>query len=88
MSRGYTLVNIGCLLYNGVMFESLIPQLMQEHNLTAYGLSKKAGITQDAARALREGETPTMFQLEKICEALDVDPGDVIRVKRSETVVA
>ena len=70
------------------MLKSHVPQLLKDHDLTAYGLATRSGIKQDMARGLRDGSLPSMFQPEAICRVLKLQPNDVTEYVISEPVSA
>lgn len=52
--------------------------LMKEKGLTTYKIRKDNIISQGALTSLRAGKSVTIETIEKLCKALDCQPGDII----------
>lgn len=68
------------------MIEVKIDELLEKHERTFYWLAKQTGISHTTLWRLKKGKAvginfPT---LEKVCEALECQPGDVLKLKREE----
>ena len=61
------------------MLESLIPQLMKIKGWTAVRLQKECDISWNNAFGLSHGNIPGPKTLDKLCGAMDIQPGDAIR---------
>jgi putative transcriptional regulator len=64
------------------MIEVKIDELLEKHERTFYWLAKQTGISHTTLWRLKKGRAvginfPT---LEKICEALECQPGDVLKI--------
>ena len=52
--------------------------LMKEKGLTTYRIRKENIISQSALSALKNGKSVTTETIEKLCRALDCQPGDIM----------
>lgn len=52
--------------------------LMKEKGLTSYKIRQENIISQGALTSLRAGKSVTMDTIEKLCKALQCQPGDII----------
>ena len=52
--------------------------VMKQKNITAYMLREKYGIDSRTIRRLKNNENVTVETLDKICEILDCDIGDIM----------
>lgn len=52
--------------------------LMKEKGLTTYKIRKDNIISQGALTSLRAGKSVTIDTIEKLCKALDCQPGDIL----------
>lgn len=61
------------------MIENRIDQLLKAHGRTFYWLSKETGISHTTLWRLKKGKALgiNFVTLEKLCETLDCQPGDV-----------
>ena len=61
------------------MIEIRIDQLLKAHGRTFYWLAKKTGISHTTLWRLKKGKALgiNFLTLEKLCEALDCQPGDM-----------
>ena len=64
------------------MIEVRVNQLLQERSRTFYWLAKETGISHTTLWRLKKGKAYgiTLETLEKICQALDCQPGEVLRL--------
>lgn len=62
-------------------------QLAQERHLSTAELAEKAGITYNTALSLVRGNAARidLQVLEKVCEALGVQPGDILVLETDDT---
>jgi putative transcriptional regulator len=62
------------------MIEISIDQLLKKHGRTFYWLSKKTGISHTTLWRLKKDKALgiNFVTLEKLCQALDCQPGDVL----------
>ena len=60
-------------------FQKWLQRQLNERNLTANQLAKKAGISHSVFVRVREGKLPKAKTCFKIADALDVDPAEVLR---------
>ena len=51
---------------------------MKEKGLTTYRIRKENIISQSALSALKNGKSVTTETIEKLCRALDCQPGDIM----------
>tara|TARA_R100000231_G_scaffold109828_2_gene81309 strand:+ start:69 stop:341 length:273 start_codon:yes stop_codon:yes gene_type:complete len=70
-----------------------LSSLLQEKDVSSFGLSKLAALSPTTTRKICADETyiPSPDVLEKICLSLDVEPGDVLKLRSTmgvSTVVA
>ena len=66
------------------MLESLIPKLMDTLGWTTVKLQKECDISWNNAFGLRHGNIPGPKTLDKLCAALERQPGDLIVWKENE----
>lgn len=52
--------------------------IMKEKGLTTYRIRKENIISQSALQSLKEGKSVTTETIEKLCRALDCQPGDIM----------
>lgn len=52
--------------------------LMKEKGLTSYKIRQENIISQGALTSLRAGKSVTMDTIEKLCKALQCQPGDIV----------
>ena len=52
--------------------------LMTEKGLTSYKIRQENIISQGALTSLRAGKSVTMETIEKLCKALQCQPGDIV----------
>lgn len=52
--------------------------LMKEKGLTSYKIRKENIISQGALTSLRAGKSVTLETVEKLCKALNCQPGDIL----------
>lgn len=64
------------------MIEIRINELLAEQERTFYWLAKQTGVSHTTLWRLKKGKAQgiTFDTLEVICEALDCDPGDVLKI--------
>lgn len=58
--------------------------LMKEKGLTTYKIRKDNIISQGALTSLRAGKSVTIDTIEKLCKALDCQPGDILEYSPDE----
>ena len=60
----------------------LLAKILDQREITVQQLSKKTGISTGAIGDLRTGKNslPRKRTLEKLCAALNVEPGDLIKI--------
>ncbi len=63
--------------------EVQIDQLLKERGRTFYWLSKQTGISHATLWRLKKGKALgiNFITLEKICQAIDCEPGEILRLK-------
>lgn len=63
------------------MIEVRVKELLQEHSRTFYWLAKQTGISHTTLWRLKKGKAygVTLDTLDKICQALGCQPGDILR---------
>jgi len=68
------------------MIEIRVDQLLAEHGRTFYWLAKETGISHTTLWRLKKGKALGInFEtLEKMCQALSCQPGDVLAIPSSE----
>jgi putative transcriptional regulator len=72
------------LTYNRIMIQILLNELLEQGGRTLYWLSQQSGVRYATIWNLSRGEVGrlSLDALDRICEALDCQPGDVlVRVK-------
>lgn len=52
--------------------------LMREKGLTSYKIRQENIISQGALTSIRAGKSVTMDTIEKLCKALQCQPGDIV----------
>lgn len=52
--------------------------LMKEKGLTSYKIRQENIISQGALTSIRAGKSVTMDTIEKLCKALQCQPGDIV----------
>ena len=52
--------------------------LLKEKGITTYRIRKEKIITEGALQSLREGKSVTVDTIEKLCAALNCQPGDIM----------
>lgn len=57
--------------------------ILQRRDLKKTDLIKIAGISSPTLAKLSKGETITTEVIEKICKALDVQPGDIMEIPKN-----
>jgi putative transcriptional regulator len=69
------------------MIEIRVDQLLAEHGHTFYWLAKETGISHTTLWRLKKGKALGInFEtLEKLCQALDCQPGDVLVLPRAKS---
>lgn len=70
------------------MIESRVDQLLQQHGRTFYWLAKETGISHTTLWRLKKGKALGInFEtLEKLCQALDCQPGDVLSLTSGKKI--
>jgi len=68
------------------MIEIRINELLAEQGRSFYWLAKQTGVSHTTLWRLKKGKAQgiTFDTLEVICEALDCDAGDVLRIARKK----
>lgn len=66
----------GCVIMS-IKYDKLFA-LMKEKGLTTYKIRKENIISQGALTSLRAGKSVTIDTIEKLCKALDCQPGDIL----------
>lgn len=63
--------------------EVQIDELLEKQKRSFYWLSKQTGVSHTTLWRLKKGKALgiNFVTLEKICEALDCQPGDILRIK-------
>lgn len=66
-----------------IIMKILIDEVLKAQNRTRYWLAKETGITRLNVSNLCEQKTSSIrFEvLERICEALNCEPGDILKIK-------
>ncbi len=66
------------------MIEVRVNELLQQRNRTFYWLAKETGISHTTLWRLKKGKAYgiTLETLDKICQALDCQPGDILKFAR------
>ena len=77
--RQYISCMVNTLQQRGPMIEIRIDQLLKAHGRTFYWLAKETGISHTTLWRLKKGKALgiNFATLEKLCEALDCQPGDM-----------
>lgn len=81
--RIITLLNVKFIVHNNNRGDKMIDysplwKTMEEKNITQYFLMKKGNIDNKTIYNLKRNKGITMSTLEKLCEALDCTPNDVV----------
>lgn len=63
--------------YMSIKYDKLFA-LMKEKGLTSYKIRQENIISQGALTSLRAGKSVTMDTIEKLCKALQCQPGDIV----------
>lgn len=63
--------------YMSIKYDKLFA-LMKEKGLTSYKIRQDNIISQGALTSLRAGKSVTMETIEKLCKALQCQPGDIV----------
>mgnify|MGYP003406376407 CR=1 FL=1 len=66
------------ILYNGLW------KLLIDKNMKKADLMEKVGISSSTVAKMSKGETVSLSILEKICEAMDCDFGDIINYSNND----
>lgn len=66
------------ILYNGLW------KLLIDKNMKKADLMEKVGISSSTVAKMSKGETVSLSILEKICEAMDCDFGDIINYSKND----
>lgn len=66
----------GCVIMS-IKYDKLFA-LMKKKGLTTYKIRKENIISQGALTSLRAGKSVTIDTIEKLCKALDCQPGDIL----------
>ena len=71
------------------MIEILVDELLEERGRTFYWLAKETGISHSTLWRLKKGKSVgiNFATLERICEMLSCQPGDVLRLVRKKKIV-
>lgn len=66
------------------MIEIRVNKLLEERSRTFYWLAKETGVSHTTLWRLKKGKAYgiTLDTLEKICQALNCQPGDILRLRR------
>jgi len=73
-----------CVVRKGVMILVEIDQLLKERRRSFYWLAKETGVSHTTLWRLKKDKAQgiTFNTLEKICQTLKCQPGDVLKVRR------
>ena len=65
-----------------MVIEVKIDELLEKQERTFYWLSKQTGVSHTTLWRLKKGKALgiNFFTLEKICEALECEPGDILKL--------
>ena len=66
------------ILYNGLW------ELLIDKNMKKADLMEKVGISSSTVAKMSKGEAVSLSILEKICEAMDCDFGDIINYSKND----
>ena len=71
------------------MIEILVDELLEERGRTFYWLAKETGISHSTLWRLKKGKSVgiNFATLERICEMLSCQPGDVLRLVGKKKIV-
>lgn len=71
-----------------MMIEVRIDERLEERGRSFYWLSKQTGISHTTLWRLKKGKALgiNFVTLEKICQALECEPGDVLRFKNEKRI--
>lgn len=69
-----------------IMIEVYIDELLERQNRSFYWLSKETGISYSTLWRLKKGKAKgvNFVTLEKLCIALDCEPGNLLKITRKE----
>ncbi|MDT4895340.1 MAG: putative transcriptional regulator [Acidobacteriota bacterium] len=69
-----------------MMIEIRVDELLKEHGRTFYWLAKETGISHTTLWRLKKGKALgiNFDTLEKLCQRLDCQPGDVLRLANAK----
>ena len=75
-----------CVVRKGVMILVEIDQLLKERRRSFYWLAKETGVSHTTLWRLKKDKAQgiTFNTLEKICQTLKCQPGDVLKVRREK----
>ena len=65
-----------------IVYDKLFP-LMKEKGLTTYKIRKDNIISQASWTSITHGKSITLETLDRLCDALDCQPGDILSFVRS-----
>ena len=70
-----------------MMIRIRIDELLKEHKRTFYWLAKETGVSHTTLWRLKKDKAQgiTFNTLERVCKALNCQPGDVLTVGRAKT---
>jgi len=66
-----------------IVYDKLFP-LMKEKGLTTYKIRKDNIISQASWTSITHGKSITLETLDRLCDALDCQPGDILSFVRSD----
>lgn len=69
--------------------EVQIDELLEKHNRSFYWLSKQTGVSHTTLWRLKKGKALgiNFVTLEKICQVLECEPGDILRLKSKNKIL-
>ncbi len=75
-----------CVVRKGVMILVEIDQLLKERKRSFYWLAKETGVSHTTLWRLKKDKAQgiTFNTLERICQTLKCQPGDVLKVRREK----
>ena len=75
-----------CVVRKGVMILIEIDQLLKERRRSFYWLAKETGVSHTTLWRLKKDKAQgiTFHTLERICQILKCQPGDVLKVRREK----
>ena len=71
-----------------IQYKVNVVEKLKEAGYSTYRIRNEKIIGERALQQLRQGELVSWAVLEKICELLDCEPGDLLRRSQEETVEA